>query len=138
MNRKVFQDLARQRIRDARVLLGAACPVAAYYLAGYAVECALKACIARKTRRHDFPSRQKPDTTPYTHDLSQLIKVVGLQEELKKELQGRAAFKINWTIVKDWNEESRYDLTITVEKARDLYEAITRREGVLSWVRRYW
>src|SRR5919106_3680906 len=32
-------------------------PSGAYYLAGYAVECGLKACIAKQVRRHEFPDR---------------------------------------------------------------------------------
>jgi len=31
----------------------------AYYLAGYAVECALKACIAKGTQRFEFPDKRK-------------------------------------------------------------------------------
>ena len=43
----------------------------AYYLAGYAIECALKACIAKATRRYDFPDRKKVDAS-HTHDLREL------------------------------------------------------------------
>jgi hypothetical protein len=47
VNRVEPQRLAKERISDAKVLLGARHWVGAYYLAGYAVECALKACIAK-------------------------------------------------------------------------------------------
>jgi hypothetical protein len=47
MNRAELQRLAKERISDAKVLLAARHWSAAYYLAGYAVECALKACIAK-------------------------------------------------------------------------------------------
>jgi hypothetical protein len=50
VNRAEFQKLADLRAREAGVLLAAKCYDGAYYLAGYAVECALKECIARKTR----------------------------------------------------------------------------------------
>jgi HEPN domain-containing protein len=55
MNRRDFQKLALIRIADAQVLFQNGRYDAAYYLAGYAVECALKACIAKQTMRHDFP-----------------------------------------------------------------------------------
>jgi hypothetical protein len=45
VNRAEFQKLADLRAREAGVLLAARCYDGAYYLAGYAVECALKACI---------------------------------------------------------------------------------------------
>jgi len=44
----------------------------AYYLAGYAVECALKACIAKKTQRHEFPDKRRVDAS-HTHNLIQLL-----------------------------------------------------------------
>ena len=57
MLRKDFRELAMIRLREARVLLRAKCYDGAYYLAVYAVECALKACIARHTKRFEFPDR---------------------------------------------------------------------------------
>jgi HEPN domain-containing protein len=46
MHRNDLMRLSRLRIREARVLLEAGEFPGAYYLAGYAVECALKACVA--------------------------------------------------------------------------------------------
>lgn len=138
MNRKDFQNLARQRIRDARVLLRAGCPAAAYYLAGYAVECALKACIARKTRRHEFPDKDVVNQS-WTHKLEQLIKVAGLEQERDRERKVNPAFETNWGIVKDWDEDHRYDLGIENKAARDLLRAIAApRMGLLAWLRQYW
>ncbi len=45
MNRLEFQAMAEERIVDASLLLVGGQWSAAYYLAGYAVECGLKACI---------------------------------------------------------------------------------------------
>jgi HEPN domain-containing protein len=55
VKRSDFQELAALRLKEARLLLKANCPEGAYYLAGYAAECALKACIARRTERFEFP-----------------------------------------------------------------------------------
>jgi len=68
MNRNDFQRLAELRLKEARVLLAAELPDGAYYLSGYAVECALKACIAKRTREHDFPEK-KLVIDSHTHDL---------------------------------------------------------------------
>lgn len=54
MNRKTFQVLANLRIREAQALLRAKEFSGAYYLVGYAVECGLKACIAKGVKKHDF------------------------------------------------------------------------------------
>jgi HEPN domain-containing protein len=68
MNRNDFKVIARIRLKEARVLLKNNCYDGAYYLSGYAVECSLKACIAKQTRRHDFPEKKAVQES-YTHDL---------------------------------------------------------------------
>jgi hypothetical protein len=65
MKRKDFQELAAVRLKEARVLLRAGCYEGAYYLAGYAVECALKACISKQTERHEFPDRDPGAEDPH-------------------------------------------------------------------------
>lgn len=85
MNRRDLQALSRERLRDANVLLRSGQHVGAYYLAGYAVECALKACIARKTRRFDFPDR-KTVTASHTHDLAKLVAIAELDDQLAATL----------------------------------------------------
>jgi hypothetical protein len=57
VNRTQLQQLAEERVRDAEALLNAGQWSGAYYLAGYAVEFALKACIAKLTNQHDFPDK---------------------------------------------------------------------------------
>ena len=58
MNRNDLKGLALIRLREATILLANGEYSGAYYLAGYAVECALKPCIAKQTRRHDFPDKK--------------------------------------------------------------------------------
>ncbi len=138
MNRSHLQDLSRIRIRESRVLLDAGCFEGAYYLAGYAVECALKSCIARQTRKYDFPDRTRVKRI-YTHDLEQLLDVSELKDEHQRRLSSDAAFAVNWSVVKDWNESSRYRSSIPETQARDLYSAVTaRKHGVLPWLRKRW
>jgi HEPN domain-containing protein len=54
MNRTDLQNLAEERLGDGELLLASGRYGAAYYLVGYAVECGLKACIAKLTRAEDF------------------------------------------------------------------------------------
>jgi HEPN domain-containing protein len=82
VNKKVLQALAEARVADARTLLRGKRFDAAYYLAGYAIECALKACIATKTKRHDFPDKDFAREV-YTHNLADLVRIAGLKETLK-------------------------------------------------------
>jgi hypothetical protein len=71
VNRKIFQTLALERLSDAETFLNARKYSGAYYLAGYSIECALKACIARRVKRYDFPL--KDAAKYYTHDLEELV-----------------------------------------------------------------
>lgn len=57
MNRGELQELAMIRLQDAKVLLENECFDGAYYLSGYVIECALKACIAKKQKSLIFLKR---------------------------------------------------------------------------------
>jgi len=110
----------------------------AYYLAGYAVECGIKACIAKQIRRYEFPDK-KLVVDSYSHDLEKLINVSGLKSKHEAELKANKDFALNWTVVKDWSEQDRYRLQISRAQATDLYSAIVaRKNGVLSWLKQHW
>ena len=84
MNRADFQDISRIRVVEARALLNLGYHQGAYYLIGYAVECALKAGVAKRVKQHDFPDRDLANAV-FTHDLEALVRVAGLTEDLDKE-----------------------------------------------------
>jgi hypothetical protein len=109
----------------------------AYYLAGYCVECALKACIAKATLRHDFPDKTRVDSS-YTHDFRKLLRVARLEDAQLEQSKRDMAFRDNWDKVQWWSEESRYS-TASPEEARGLLEAVSdQNHGVLRWLKRYW
>jgi HEPN domain-containing protein len=137
VNRAEFQWLANERIADAKALLAAKRWAAAYYLAGYAVEAALKACIAKLMKAEEFPDKNFADKC-WTHNFPQLFVLAGLKADFDAALQADPAFEDNWDTVKSWNESSRYART-TKTRAEGLYEAITeKKHGVLSWVKLRW
>lgn len=82
MNRFDLQKMAAERVADAAALLAAERYQAAYYLCGYAIECAVKACIARKTREFDFPDRKVVNDS-YVHDLTKLLTVATWQKRTR-------------------------------------------------------
>jgi HEPN domain-containing protein len=75
LNRELLQQLSEQHLADAQVLLERRRWPGAYYLAGYSVECALKACIAKLTKVHDFPHQDSPKA--FTHRLDVLCAAGG-------------------------------------------------------------
>lgn len=138
MNRRDLQALSRERLRDAKVLRTKGQHVGAYYLVGYAVECALKACIARRTRRFDFPDR-KPVADSHTHDLKKLIELAELKPQLDAASSADEMLQLNWLVVAKWKVEDRYRLDLSPDEARDLYRAISaNKSGMMTWIRRHW
>jgi HEPN domain-containing protein len=137
VNRLELQALAKGRIHDAKVLLAARRWSAAYYLAGYAIECALKACIAKLMKPEEFPDRRLAEKC-WTHDLPQLLAVAELKIELDVAMRTNPDFANNWDTVKVWNESSRYTRN-TRAAAESLYKAIVDgKHGVLSWLKQRW
>ena len=136
MNRSDFQKMAKRRLKDAKTLLEQERYSGAYYLCGYVVECGLKACIAKQTKKFDFPP--KATNQIYTHDLTMLVKSAGLKLTLNKDLMKKPKLQKNWSVVKDWNEISRYE-PHTSKEAKSLYNAISHKtHGVLQWISQYW
>lgn len=138
MNRTDLQHLAGARVADAQALLQAKRWDAAYYLLGYAVECALKACVARQFRQDEVPDKTVVNNF-YTHRLDQLLTLSGAKAALEARAAADSAFQVNWSTVRDWTEGARYDRSTTEAKARDMLLAVTDPEtGVLPWLRIRW
>lgn len=138
MDRKQFQELAKVRIREAEILLDNGQFDGSHYLSGYAIECAIKACIAKATKRHEFPDKGKAEKS-WDHNLVKLLKVAGLNHALDKKTKTDVRFKVNWQCVERWKVEDRYIINKSKAEAEDLYNAVSKRGyGVLSWLKKYW
>ena len=136
MNRAELQDLSRSRQRESKLLLNSGEWSGAYYIGGYAAECALKACIARRVKRNEFPDRNFGRNV-WTHNLVALVTHAGLDPDFRTRISD-PKFEVNWSIVKDWSENSRYEVRTELE-TRDFYGALTARKyGVLPWIRTHW
>ena len=138
MNRTDLHTLADKRIAEAEVLLQNGLYEGAYYLAGYAVECALKAYIAKQIREHDFPDKKLVNDS-YTHDPSRLLGLSGLRGAYDQAANSAPDLKFNWTVVKDWSERDRYAVAVDEQRARNLFEAITNDpHDILTWLKPLW
>jgi len=116
-------------MREAKLLLDQNNWDGAYYLVGYAVEFALKIrIIANLIQSDSFPDKKLADNF-YKHELTHLRRIAGLEDEMNKD----AAVSLQWDIVKDWSEQTRYQVGKTQHEATDLYNAI--EEGVLPWIK---
>ncbi|MBV9499900.1 MAG: HEPN domain-containing protein [Acidobacteriaceae bacterium] len=137
MNRAELQELSRIRFSEAKSLLRAGFADGAYYLAGYSVECGLKACIAKSTRRFDFPDKTSVEAS-HTHNLKDLVKVANLEVARLEQAKTDPGFRNSWDLVQQWSEQSRYRRHER-NAAIALLEAVGNgKHGVLSWIKRHW
>jgi hypothetical protein len=137
VNGAEFQQLADVRTAEAQALLAAGLWDGAYYLAGYAVECA-KACIAKLTKAEDFPPDRDTIAKIYSHKLAELLVVAGLKSAHDAERVKDKVFANYWSVAIGWSEQSRYART-PEKNARGLVEAVTHpTSGVLPWIKKHW
>jgi HEPN domain-containing protein len=138
MNKSDLEALVDVRVKEAKLLLDNKCYEGAYYLLGYALECGIKACIAKQVREHDFPDKQLANAS-YTHKLGDLLGVAGLRQKLQEKEKTDEDFKLNWAVASRWSEDARYEHTIEEATVKDFFEAITNnRSGILIWVKSWW
>jgi HEPN domain-containing protein len=130
-----FEALAEARVREARVLLAAGEFDGAVYLGGYAIECALKAVIAKTIPAQTFPASRKDVDTLFVHELGQLLARAGFLDEMKKN---RAVFD-KWSVVVTWKETRRYERGTEQKTAEDFCLSLDDpNDGVLTWVKQNW
>jgi HEPN domain-containing protein len=140
VNRLRWQRVAQARLNDAKAILAVRRWTAAYYLAGYAVECGLKSCILAKVGAAPevlFEDRRFSEKC-WTHDLVQLVDQAGLKATLEADSVADLELRGNWEVVRRWSESVRYRAK-TRSEAAELYHAIAeKKHGVMTWIRRYW
>lgn len=135
--REQLQQLARLRLREAEALYQAGLYDGCVYLAGYAVELALKARICRLLGLKNYPL--EPAQAFKIHDLEQLTILAGLSTQI--DATKNLDLFNNWSHAIKWNPEQRYE-------ASGKYDAVTAKllldsirskpNGVLTWLSKRW
>ena len=135
-NRTELQKIAEGKLEDACLLLQHHRYSNSYYLAGYAVEIGLKACIAAQVTRETVPGKTFLQKF-FSHDFDALIGLAGLASEKKRQLKS-PNFQANWAIVSEWTPDTRYE-AMDVTSAQTMIQAITIPEfGVMQWIKQHW
>jgi hypothetical protein len=138
VTRADFQALADVRLAEAKALLDLGLWDGAYYLAGYAVELALKACIIKMPMATDaFPEKNFSGDC-YTHSLKRLVGLAGLTAARDAAAAADAELSAKWGAVVVWSEHKRYH-RMTEAEARTMYDAVAEAShGVLPWIKTQW
>lgn len=128
---------ADAKVADAMLLLHHRRFSNAYYLAGYAVELGLKACIAAQIAAETLPDKDLLKGL-LTHEYPKLVGLAGLGQELKDKQDADEVFASNWAVASEWKPDSRYEM-IDPTTAQQLLQAICDpKSGVLQWIRTHW
>lgn len=132
-----LEALSEVRIREATLLYEAHLYSGAYYLAGYAVELAIKACIATQIRTGFIPDRSFVNRI-YQHKLDELIGLAGLKTALDRDIRADPQLGGNWGIACDWSEESRYSVWDAVNAAALISAVADPAHGMLQWLKKHY
>lgn len=112
-----IRHMAKNRLEDSEILYRAMRYDGSYYLCGYVVELGLKYRICRTLDWDAYFETNKEfkpkDTTGYnsfkTHNLDVLLKLSGVEKNI------RTNFITEWSIVRLWNSEKRYQPVGTIK-----------------------
>lgn len=59
-----------------------------------------------------------------------------MKERLEKS---RQPVQLNWSVVKDWRIQTRYNTKVDRKRVLDMLDAVTDRDdGILAWLERAW
>jgi HEPN domain-containing protein len=138
VTRAEFRELAEQRLAEAKALLDHGSWDGAYYLAGYAVELALKACIIKMLMNRDaFPDKEFSRNC-YTHAIEKLVGLANLDDPRRIDTDADPDLLANWALARDWSEEKRYH-RIEKTEAEALFTAVADdKHGVFPWIKTRW
>lgn len=132
-----LEKLAQVRLEDSLFLLQAGRSSSAYYIAGYAVELALKACISKLIQPNIIPEKAFVNAI-YTHRLDNLLSIAGLLPEFNADAKADADFAAYWAIASKWTEDSRYEFWDPMSAATLLQAIHEPNHGVFQWVKKHW
>jgi len=132
-----LEALASTRLDDALFLFQAGRASSAYYLAGYSVELALKACISKAFQPDTIPDKTFVNEL-YTHSLAKLLGTAGLTAPFESDSKLDPRLAASWGIVSNWTEASRYSLWDSVSAGSLIVAIADVDHGVFQWVKKHW
>ena len=138
-DRATLQQLAGLRLVEAKLLMRHGLFSGAYYIAGYAIEFALKAQIATQFRANEIPDKELVNAL-YTHNLAKLLGPAGLESALDAARRADSELDRRWSVVKNWNEQARYSLWTKDEAAamNDAIDGDGTIGGLFHWLSARW
>ncbi|MGB7600828.1 MAG: HEPN domain-containing protein [Candidatus Sulfotelmatobacter sp.] len=139
MTRRDLRELSRVRLQEAEALYKAHLYDGCVYLAGYAVELALKARICRLLRVKEYPLSGDIGKAFKVHKLDQLKVLAGLTPEI--DMSKNKELFDNWSKAVGWDPEQRYEAPgkYDARTAKIILDSLTSKpNGVFTWLSLRW
>lgn len=133
-NYSMCRKLASKRFTEAKLLNKKRLYSGAYYLGGYVIELALKACYCRNVKKGSFPPERGIYNKLYSHDLNNLLDVSGIKSNFNTEALTNNSLQTAWNIAKEWSEDTRY----TIFKKDDSESLLNSVDIVFRWIQTKW
>jgi hypothetical protein len=137
VNRTTLRNLAKQRLKAAKILFHAGDFDTAGYLLGYVVECGLKAMICKRLNLTEYPDTGKHMDVFASHALDRLLVLSGYSSEI--DLTKNPNLFDNWSkLTGDWKPEIRYTQGAYTKNiiARKITALEDSTDGLLAWFRK--
>jgi HEPN domain-containing protein len=136
-----LREMAKTRLKEAKVLYDNGLYDGACYLAGYVIELALKARICKLLDINDYPPNGDISRAYKIHDLDQLLRLAGLENKFNTAKLANPNLLANWSLISLWNEQYRYrpigtSIKVNTEHIINALEDST--DGVLTWIKSRW
>lgn len=137
MTKSDLEKLALLRLEDAIFMLRANRCSSAYYLAGYSLELALKACIAKLIQPNAIPDKAFINAI-YVHKIDSLLGLSGLRPLFDADAKNDPQLAAHWAIANNWSEDSRYAFWDPFTAASLIQAIHDPDHGVFPWVKSHW
>jgi hypothetical protein len=131
-----LRTLAEMRRSEALALYEKDLFSGAYYLAGYAIELALKACICRMFNAEAIPDKGFVNSI-YTHRLTDLIEIANMKKLVENNKKD-TTFEAFWGVVVNWSSEARYEIITQKQCAAMIAAAFHEKGGIYPWIKSHW
>jgi hypothetical protein len=132
-----LRALAQAKLDDAILLFQNRRASNAYYLAGYAIELGLKACIASQVTAETIPDKAFLKNV-LNHNFMTLVGLAGLATQLKEASDKDPVFGARWGIVSQWSPDDRYESKEPTSVQVFLTAISDPNSGVFQWIKQYW
>ena len=137
MRRVDLQNLSIGKLEAAQVLADSNRWSNAYYLAGYSIELALKACVSKLISVDTIPDKNLINKV-YTHNIGELVGLAGLKAEFNERKAADSIFAANWGICAEGSPDARYKDKSAAETTYLLAAISDKEHGVLPGIKNYW